>query len=380
MSSLTPSDLHEHGADTTVKDLLNHAPADNMDSAFKTSAGPAGELQERGSSDTAAVDETPPYLPFDILAKSLGMEAPLSYRRVCKQLRSFSDDSRTQLRIQDQGYISPGSSSAGHNSAGKAFQHADLLCLLRRLPRLDTLLDLDPYRSPALPWEEMGQILGGQLTRLAFHCRWQVGPLTFLTQFSSLHTLEGLCGEDPQPPPLELTLPGPQSAWSALRHLSVPGLLALLQPLSALRGLQHLVVRGLPVMDLRSLTGCSQLQCLELRKCLVKDLGPLGGCSQLQSLDLGGCFVISLGALARCTELRTLKLSHIDNLPDLGPLASCRKLQHLDISLNVISNLEPLGGLQELRHLDMRGTRTWLGYELPSLGPLARIRDLRLLN
>ena len=283
MLSLTPSDLHEHGADTSVEDFLNPAPA-GMDSAFTTSAGP-GEIQECGGSDTAVND--PPYLPFDILVKSLGMEVHLSHRQVCKQLRSFSDDSRTQLRIQDQGHlsqgpcaarggpslfihyaesvqdqghISPGPSSAGHNSAGKAFQHADLLSLLRRLPHLETLLDLDPCRSQALPWEEMGQILGGQLIRLTFHCRRQVGPLTFLTRFSLLHTLEVLRGEDPQPPTSELSLPGPQSAWHALRHLSVPDSLArrdLLRPLSALHSLQHLVVRGLPVTDLGPLTGCS---------------------------------------------------------------------------------------------------------------------------
>ena len=254
MLSLTPSDLHEHGADTSVEDFLNPAPA-GMDSAFTTSATSAGpgEIQECGSSDTAVND--PPYLPFDILVKSLGTEVHLSHRQVCKQLRGFSDDSRTQLRIQDQGHLSPGPSAASNNSAGSAFQHADLLGLLRRLPHLDTLLDLDPRRGRALPWEEMGQILGGQLTSLVFHCRWQVGPLTFLTQFFSLHTLEVLCCEDPQPPPLELTLPGPQSAWYALRHLSVPESLALrelLRPLSALRGLQHLVVRGLPVTDLAS--------------------------------------------------------------------------------------------------------------------------------
>ena len=70
----------------------------------------------------------------------------------------------------------------------------NLLSMLRRLPRLDSLMDLDGSHGQALPWEEMGQILGGQLTRLVFYCNYS---LSFLELFLSLRRLEVTCSEIP---------------------------------------------------------------------------------------------------------------------------------------------------------------------------------------
>ena len=208
---------------------------------------PALELQGHG------VEMTIEDLPEEIVAKSLlGLDPPFSHRRVSKQLRRLFDERRTQLRIKDHRSFllqchlrlpAPsdvrGEPCLYRNSAESVFKHGDLLRLLRLLPSLDTLMYLE---RQALPWEEMGQILGGQLTHLVFRWDWQA--LKFLELFPSLRKLEVICGEASRP-----TLKLPQS-------------------LSVLSALQHLVLNGLP----------------------VKDLGPLGGCSQtLQYLDLGRC-------------------------------------------------------------------------------------------
>ena len=353
-------------------------------------------------------------LPEHLLAKSLlGLEPPFSLRRVCKQLRRLFDESCTQLRIQHAQYLM---------ASGSAFQYGTLLCLLRRLPRLSTLMDLDPRRGLNLPWVEMGQILGGQLTRLVYHCNWR---LRFLEQLSSLRSLELRRG-------------------GASQHMLE------LQPLSALHGLEHLSLNDLPVRDIGPLTGCSRLQTLELSGCPIRDLGPLRGFYQLQFLDLCGCPIKDLEPLAQCADLRTLKLSH-HTMRDLGPLGACvslqhldlggcrsitrlepleqctnlrhlnlssamasdfdflasctglqhlnlsfcvhlrslsplvccPNLQHLDISVNTIFTLEPLWGLQKLQYLDLRGTRAArLGDGIegprPELGPLTRVKDLLL--
>ena len=377
-------------------------------------------------------------LPDDILAKSLlGMEAPFSHRRICKQLRSLFDDSRTCLRIQQQG---PGhflpDPAAPHeepcwyiNSESDVLHHGDLLSLLRRLPRLDTFLDLGACHGQAWPWEKMGQILGGQLTRLVCPCDWQLG---FLRPFPSLRRLEVGFGA---------------FIYHGLRRSPLRTL--ELQPLSALHALQHLDLRGLPVKDLSPLTGCRQLQFLNLSFCPIKDLRPLTACVHLQLLDLRSCPIKDLGPLVQCTELRSLKLAGNDLLRDLGPLgacaslqhldlngcrsimnlrplklctdllylnlssslasdfqvfssctglqrlhlsscahlhcleslANCRKLQHLDISSNIISSLEPLWGLQGLQTLYLWRTQaSRLGETQPELGPLTSRVKLKLLH
>ena len=375
-----------------------------MDTSF-ASLELGGELHEHD------IDTTFEDLPDEILARSLlGMQPPFSHRRICKQLRSLFDESCTQLRIQDQGRLQSDLPTA-HGGPGlymssskpSVFQHGDLLRLLKRLTRLDTLLDKDPSRGPALPWEEMGQILGGQLTRLVFHCNSQ--QLSFLELFPSLRRLEVYRSS-------RMT---PQHAME-------------LQPVSALRALLHLVLHGLPVKDLGPLTGCSQLQILELSFCPIEDLGPLVHCQKLctvrlffidtlrdlgplvayvslQHLDLYGCSSITdikplelcnnllhlnlytsrvtdFSALSSCTGLQRLCLFGCVHLHSLAPLASCRKLQYLDICMHTstIPSLEPLWGLQELQHLCLLGRQSsGLHPGQPDLGPLAtRVKYLRL--
>ena len=366
----------------TLSDL-NIAPAD-MDAPFAM-PGP-GDLRRHEGRDTTIED-----LPDEILATSLlGMEPPFSHRRICKQLRSLFDESCTQLRIQDH----------RHLAKEGVMQHSNLLSLLRRLPRLDTLWDMDRSRSEALPWDEMGQTLGGQLTHLIFHCNTHLG---FLELFPSLRRLE-MIRSDLMPSHCTLEL----------------------QPLSALIALQELGLR-VPVKDLGPLSGCSQLQLLDMAGCYIedprlgplahckklrtlrlcgvdtlRDLGPLGECDSLQHLDISRCSSITnlkplelctnllylnlsfsrasdFEALSACTALRRLDLSSCWHLRSLAPLASCCQLRHLDIGSNKISSLEPLWGLQELQHIELWDTHTsWLNSEPPELGPLTRVKRLQL--
>ena len=360
-----------------------------------------GELHEHD------IDTTIEDLPDEILAKSLlGMGPPFSRRRICKQLRSLFDESCTQLRIQDQGrllsdpptaHVGPGLNG---NSSETIFQHGDLLSLLSRLPRLDTLLDQDHRRGEDLPWEEMGQILGGQLTRLVFQCDRHPG---FLELFPSLRRLEVH-----------------RSSRMTPMHAME------LQPVSALCALQHIELRGLPVRDLGPLKGCSRLHFLELGFCPIEDLGPLAHCQKLctlrlfhldtlpdlgplsacvslQHFDLYGCSRITslkpmelctnllrlnlcvsrvsdFSALSSCTGLQRLCLFGCVHLHSLAPLASCRKLQHLDIRMQTIPSLEPIWGLQsELHHLYLLGTHSsGLCPGPPELGPLTRVKHLHL--
>ena len=344
-----------------------------------------GDLRRHEGRDTTIED-----LPEEILAKSLlGMEPPFSHRRICKQLRSLFDESCTQLRIQDH----------RHLATEGVIQHSNLLSLLRRLPRLDTLWDLDRSRGEALPWREMGQILGRQLTHLVFHCDTHLG---FLELFPSLRRLEVVRSD-------------------LMPSQCMPDL----RPLSALRALQDLGLR-VPVKDLGPLSGCSQLQLLDLAGYIeeprleplahckklrtlklsgvdtLRDLGPLGRCASLQHLDISRCSGITnlkplelcssllylnlsssrasdFEALSACTALRRLDLSSCWHLRSLDPLSSCRKLRHLDIGSNKISSLEPLWGLQELQHIELWDTHTsWLDNKPPELGPLTRVKRLQL--
>ena len=361
-----------------------------MDPSFEVSG--LGDLLEEDGGGATLQD-----LPEDLLAKSLlGLESHFSLRRVCKQLRHLFDEGCTRLRIRRHEH-------RHFIASGSIFQERALLSLLRRLPRLDTLMDLNPRRGLNLPWEEMGQILGGQLTHLIVHCN---GQLSFLELLPSLRSLEVKRGEVHQ---------------STLD----------LQPLSALHALQHLVLSSSPVRDIGPLRGCSQLQFLDLKGCPIedlgplaqcaelrtqlrtlklsntwlRDLGPLGACKSLQHLDLSACrcpalkpleqctnllhldLCLSMASdfdfLASCTGLQQLHLVFCVHLRCLLPLASCLNLQHLNISLNTVLNLEPLWGLQKLQHLDLRGTRTGrLGdggeKSRPELGPLTRVKDLLL--
>ena len=370
-----------------------------------------GDLHEHGMGTTIQD------LPDEILAKSLlGMEAPFSHRRISKQLRILFDERCTQLRIRDEGNLCPDPSNAHasclqNKSAEGMFKHADLLSLLRRLPHLDTLLDKDRGRSQALPWEEIGQILGGRLTHLVFYCNSQ--QLSFLELFPSLRKLLVIRGEASQPvalhlQPLDLQpldLQAPLSALRALQHLELRGLPAVrdLGPLTSYDQLQFLDVSGCSIEDLGPLVQCTKLHSLKL--CCVntlRDLGPLGACTSLQHLDLFGCSGITnlkplelctkllrldlsfslaadFGALSSCTALQHVDLFKCVHLRSLAPLASCRNLQHLDLRLNIVSCLEPLWGLQGLQHLDLRGLRTSrLDKGPPELGPLTRVKHLRL--
>ena len=345
-------------------------------------------------------------LPDDILAKSLlGMEAPFSHRRICKQLRSLFDESRTQLRLHvlpdpsaAHGVPVHGESSLDASTTESVFQHSDLLSLLRRLPHLDTLSDMDRRRSQALPWEEMGQILGGQLTCLVFQCDRHPG---FLELFPLLRRLEMTCSEHLCTVELQ-----PLSALHALRHFELSGMFIKdLGPLTGCRQLQLLDLSSCPLEDLGPLVHCTALHTLKLTGIIMlRDIAPLGACASLQHLELNSCsFVTNLKplelctnllhldlsfscatdfeALSSCTNLQHLCLFRCLHLHSLAPLASCRKLQHLDIHMSTISSLEPLWGLQELQHLDLRGTRiSRLGDKRAGLelGPLKKIRSLLL--
>ena len=313
-----------------------------------------GELHEHD------IDTTIEDLPDEILAKSLlGMGPPFSRRRICKQLRSLFDESCTQLRIQDQGrllsdpptaHVGPGLNG---NSSETIFQHGDLLSLLSRLPRLDTLLDQDHRRGEDLPWEEMGQILGGQLTRLVFQCDRHPGFLGPLKGCSRLHFLElGFC-------PIEDLGP-----------------LAHCQKLCTLR-LFHLDT--LP--DLGPLSACVSLQHFDLYGCSrITSLKPMELCTNLLRLNLCVSRVSDFSALSSCTGLQRLCLFGCVHLHSLAPLASCRKLQHLDIRMQTIPSLEPIWGLQsELHHLYLLGTHSsGLCPGPPELGPLTRVKHLHL--
>ena len=399
---------------------LNNPPA-GMDPSFAT-PGLLGEVPVHEHGSDTKLEDFPEAIQEEIL---LGKEAPFSHRQVCKKLRSLYDESCTQLRILDQGYrYSRDLSAAAHGepciAAGNVLQHSDLLSLLKRLPRLDTLLDLDMCRGQVLPWEKMGQILGGQLTRLVCHFTWP--QLRIVELFPSLRRLE------------------------VHRNILMRSQSTLeLPPLSALQDLQHLELHCLHVDGLDTLSACSQLQYLDLGGCHIEELGPLMGCSQLQFLSLCGCPIKDLGPLVQCAELQSLKLAGMNFLRDLGPLtacvslqlldlsfcssvsdlkplalcanllylnlsyspasdfeclasctgllhlnlsrcerlhslapvASCHKLQRLSIFLNMIPSLEPLWGLQELQDLDLRGTCRGEGLDL-DLGPLTRVKQLLL--
>ena len=348
-------------------------------------------------------------LPEEILAKALlGSEAPLSHRRICKQLRSLFDESCTQLRIRNRDHLSL-DPSAVHAESG--CMHGDLLSLLTRLPRLDALLVRDGSCSPALPWTEMGQIHGRQLTYLILKCNWKPKRLTvihhhnwqlgFLDLFPSLRRLEvkcgdPLCGSEMTAPTLELQ---PLSALRDLQHLELRGLpVRDLGPLASCSQLQFLDMAGCPIEDLGPLTGCNHLQLLCLARCLVEDLGSLKGCSWLRFLDLTGCPIESLQPLVQCTELHTLKLSSIQTLRDLGPLGACASLQHLELGGCLsITNLKPLEQCTNLLCLDLFASRasdfealsSCTGLQslnlfgcrhLHSLAPLASCRNLQRLN
>ena len=370
-----------------------------MDSSFASLELGGEELHD-------GIETTVEELPDEILTKSLlGMEPPFSHRRISKQLRGLFDEGCTKFRIQDQGCLQSdpptahGGPGLNKNSSDTVFQHGDLLSLLRRLPRLDTLLDQDHCRSQALPWAEMGQILGGQLTCLVSRCDRHLG---FLELFPSLRRLEVR-----------------RSSCVTFQHTIE------LQPLSELCALQHLGLRFLPVRDLGPLGSCSQLQFLELHFCPIgdlgplahfkklctlrllhldtmRDLGPLSACVSLQRLDLYGCSRITsltslelctnllcldlftprvsdFSALSLCTGLQHLCLFGCGHLPSLTVLASCRKLQHLVIRMKTLPSLEPLWGLQELHHLYLLGTQSGgLCPGPPGLGPLTRVKHLHL--
>ena len=384
----------------TLSDL-NIAPAD-MDAPFAM-PGP-GDLRRHEGRDTTIED-----LPDEILAKSLlGMEPPFSRRRICKQLRSLFDNGLTHLHIQDQEPLLPdlpdpasglGDPDWHKGSSELVFQHDYLLSLLRRLPHLDTLLDLDGCRGKALPWEEMGQILGGQLTRLIFHCNWKV--VSFLELFPSLRRLEVLRNSLMTAPTLELQ---PLSALRALQHLELRGLpVRDLGPLASCSRLQFLDLGGCPIEDLGPLVKCTELRTLKLSGIdTLRDLGPLGSCASLQRLELSNCRGVTrlkplelctnllfldltlsratdFEALSGCTALQHLRLFGCAHLHSLAPLASCRKLQLLDIGSNIIPSLEPIWELQELQHLYLWHTQaSRLGETPPELGPLTRVKHLQL--
>ncbi len=152
-------------------------------------------------------------------------------------------------------------------------------------------------------------------------------------------------------------------------------LVADLEPLRKVGGLQQLYLAGNRVTDVEPLQDLRELKVLDLNHNRVWDLGPLAGLTSLDELDLSNNLCADLTPLAGLARLEALRLRG-NRIVDLEALAGMERLTQLSISLNVVGD-EQLYWLSELRRLE----DLWMvGTNVTDLTPLAGLTNLRFLD
>ena len=267
----------------------------------------------------------------------------------------------------------------------------------------DDVLDLDPFRDPALRAvveAALGKAPGASITAselatlTTLEAPWG-GAVRDLTGLELAGNLEVLRLNGNQVADLS-PLAGLERLREALLHYNH---ISDLGPLAGLSALDHLDVGANPVSDLTPLTRLPRLRILRVGgpSSRVLDPSPLARLSQLQQLYADGVGISDLSLLSALRELRVL---HVQNNPvaDLSVLRTMSELYGVNIDGTDVADLTPLSELdlwvlyvgdtgvtlddvlalpnaRQLGYLGVRG----LGVEdISGLGELPRLRGLWL--
>ena len=214
----------------------------------------------------------------------------------------------------------------------------------------DEVLDLDPFRDPALraivetafdkaPGASITASELATLTTLEAPWGGAVRDLTGLELAGNLKVLRlnGNQVADLSP------LAGLERLREALLYYNR---ISDLGPLAGLTALDHLDVGANPVSDLTPLTRLPRLRILRVggQSSRVLDPSPLARLSQLQQLYADGVGISDLSLLSALRELRVL---HVQNNPvaDLSVLRTMSELYGVNIDGTDVADLTPLSGL-----------------------------------
>ena len=219
----------------------------------------------------------------------------------------------------------------------------------------DTVLDLDPFRDPALRAvveAALGKAPGASITAS------ELATLTRL-EAPSGGAIRDLTG-------LELA--------RNLEILRLEGNQVVdLSPLADLEELREAHLRWNRISDLGPLAGLAGLDDLDVARNPVSDLTPLTRLARLRSLSVGGesSRILDPSALARLRQLQVLEADGV-GISDLSFLLPLRELWNLDVPNNPVGDLSALRAMPTVRHLNLNGT------EVNDLSPLSEL-DLWVL-
>src|SRR5260370_1454271 len=129
--------------------------------------------------------------------------------------------------------------------------------------------------------------------------------------------------------------------------------------LAALSRVEEAYLFETGLADLRALRGWTQLTSLALLGRHLKSLDGIGALRALESCSLATLGIVDLEPLRGLEKLRSLSLSSLD-IDHIGPLADLPSLQELTLYNAIgahewrIPSLSPLAGLRQLKKINLR--------------------------
>ncbi|MEO0817935.1 MAG: leucine-rich repeat domain-containing protein [Pseudomonadota bacterium] len=150
--------------------------------------------------------------------------------------------------------------------------------------------------------------------------------------------------------------------------------LADIRALSALTGLQTLVLDDTQVSNISALSALTGLQTLDLDHTQVSDISALADLTGLQSLYLNFTQVSDISALADLTGLRTLFLNGTQ-VSDIRALSALTGLQYLFLTSTEVSDINALSALKGLQSLNLNRTQV---SDISALAALTELQKLYL--
>jgi internalin A len=127
-----------------------------------------------------------------------------------------------------------------------------------------------------------------------------------------------------------------------------------LSPLTNMKNLKILWLKGCNVVDIRPLEGLTALESLELQLNKIEDISPLAGLTHLEILSICSNPFQDISPLVNLTSLKYLFLFDVQ-LSDISALAGLTNLEMLDLTNTGITDVSPLSNLTKLKALSLKG-------------------------
>ena len=149
-----------------------------------------------------------------------------------------------------------------------------------------------------------------------------------------------------------------------------------LSPLSGLKHLRALDLKGNKIVNLEKLSGLSNVVSLDLKHNHLSDIAPLAQLSRLNTLWLQRNKVENIEPFIGLSHLQILWLGNnlISNLKVFEKMKSKEKIIRLGLAYNKISNVTSLGDLSSLQELYLTGN------PIDNFRPLSNLKNLTLLD